>query len=152
MVLANCLAASSDSACPLNATGGGCTARSAQCVHFEIFGACEFHSAVGTSHGHASMQYRQPMQSSTLYDTGPSSCRYSAVVGQAETHPGSRQCRQRCMTNADSTPPGFSAFSVSWNAMRVNVLALSVAGFWKPSGSSNSVCSPSCSFHCLHAT
>ena len=37
------------------------------------------------------------------------------------------------MTKADSTPPGFAAFSISWNAMSVNVFALSVAGFWKPS-------------------
>src|SRR4051812_5150555 len=129
MVLANCLAPSSDSGCPLNATGGGCTARSAQCVHFEILGAREFHSAVGTSHGHASMQYRQPMQSSTLYDTGPSLCRYSAVVGHAETQAGSRQWRHRCMTNADSTPPGLFGFADSWNAISVNVFALSVAGF-----------------------
>jgi hypothetical protein len=56
MVSANCLAAASDSGCPLNATAGGCTARSAQCVHFEIFGARVFQSAVGTSQGHASMQ------------------------------------------------------------------------------------------------
>jgi hypothetical protein len=73
------------------------------------------------------------MQSSALYDTGPSLCRYSAVVGHADTHAGSRQCRHRCITNADSTPPTFSAFAISWNAMSVNVLALSVAGFWKPS-------------------
>ena len=56
------------------------------------------------------------------------------------------------MTKADSTPPGLSGFSVSWNAMSVNVFALSVAGFWKPSWSSSSVFSPSFSFHCLHAT
>src|SRR5436189_284283 len=62
MVSANCRAASSDGGCPLNAIGGGCVARSAQCVHFEIFGARELHSAVGTSQGHASWQYRQPMR------------------------------------------------------------------------------------------
>ncbi len=56
------------------------------------------------------------------------------------------------MTKADSTPPGFSGFSISWNAMSVNVFALSVAGFWKPSWSSSSVFSPSFSFHCLQAT
>jgi len=56
MVLANCFAASSDIGCPLNATGAGWAMRSAQCVHFEIFGERVFQSAVGTSHGHASMQ------------------------------------------------------------------------------------------------
>ncbi len=56
------------------------------------------------------------------------------------------------MTKADSTPPGFAGFSVSWNAISVSVFALSVAGFWKPSWSSSSVASPSFSFHCLHAT
>src|SRR5262245_14198506 len=108
-------------------------ARSAQWVHFEILGAREFHSAVGTSHGHASMQYRQPIQSSALYDTGPSDWRYSAVVGHADTQAGCRQCRQRCITYAVSTPPCFSALAISWKAISVNVLALSVAGFWKPS-------------------
>src|SRR6187397_651512 len=93
-------------ACPLNAIGTGCATRSEQCVHFEIFGACEFQSDVGTSHGHASWQYRQPMHSSSSYLTGPSACRCSAVVGQADTQAGSRQCRHRCMTNADSMPPG----------------------------------------------
>src|SRR5690349_6468787 len=86
IVLANCLApasSSGDVGLPLNDTAGGWRARSAQCVHFEIFGDREFHSAVGTSHGHASMQYRQPMQSSELYETGPSDCRYNAVVGHA---------------------------------------------------------------------
>ncbi len=56
------------------------------------------------------------------------------------------------MTKADSTPPGFSGFAASWNAMRVSVFALSAAGFWKPSWSSSSVVSPSRSFHCLQAT
>jgi hypothetical protein len=50
------LPASPDNACPLNAIGAGCATRSAQCVHFEIFGARVFQSAVGTSQGHASMQ------------------------------------------------------------------------------------------------
>ncbi len=36
--------------------------------------------------------------------------------------------------------------------MSVYVFALSVAGFWKPRSASNSVSSPSRSFHCLHAT
>ena len=36
--------------------------------------------------------------------------------------------------------------------MSVSVFALSVAGFWKPRSSCSSVCSPSRSFHCLHAT
>ena len=39
--------------------------RSAQCVHLSIFGASLSHSAVGTSQGQASMQYRQPMHLST---------------------------------------------------------------------------------------
>ena len=56
------------------------------------------------------------------------------------------------MTKAASTPPGLSGFADSWNAMSVNVLALSAAGFWKPSWSSSSVFSPSFSFHCLQAT
>ena len=56
------------------------------------------------------------------------------------------------MTKAESSPPGFAGFSISWNAMSVYVFALSVAGFWKPSWSSSSVFSPSCSFHCLQAT
>ena len=78
------------------------------------------------------------MHLSTSYDTGPSGCRWSAVVGQAETQAGSRQWRHRCITKADSRPPGFCAFSISWNAMSVYVFALSVAGFWKPSSASNS--------------
>ena len=119
MLPLNRLFSASETAWPLNAIGTGCATRSAQCVHFEIFGASEFHSEVGTSQGHASWQYRQPMHLSSLYDTGPSSCRKSAVVGQAETHAGSRQWRQRCITNADSTPPGFCAFSNSWNAISV---------------------------------
>ncbi len=36
--------------------------------------------------------------------------------------------------------------------MSVYVFALSVAGFWKPNSASNSVSSPSRSFHCLQAT
>ena len=36
--------------------------------------------------------------------------------------------------------------------MSVSVLALSVAGFWKPSWPWSSVSSPSFSFHCLQAT
>ena len=56
MLSMNRLPASLDSGFPLNATGTGCSARSAQCVHFEIFGASEFHSAVGTSQGQASTQ------------------------------------------------------------------------------------------------
>ena len=59
------LPSSSDSGFPLNAIGTGCSVRSAQCVHLSIFGASLSHSAVGTSQGHASMQYRQPMHLST---------------------------------------------------------------------------------------
>ena len=92
------------------------------------------------------------MHLSTSYDTGPSACRWSAVVGQAETQAGSRQWRHRRITKAESRPPGFCAFSSSWNEMSVYVFALSVAGFWKPSWSSSSVSSPSFSFHCLQAT
>ena len=36
--------------------------------------------------------------------------------------------------------------------MSVYVFALSTAGFWKPRSGSNSVSSPSRSFHCLQAT
>ena len=42
-----------------------------------------------------------------------------AVVGQPATHAGSRQWRQRCITNADSMPPGACAFSNSLNAISV---------------------------------
>jgi hypothetical protein len=56
MLPLNRLFSSPESAWPLNAIGTGCSMRSAQCVHFEIFGACEFHSEVGTSHGQASWQ------------------------------------------------------------------------------------------------
>ena len=59
------------------------------------------------------------MHSSASYDTGPSGCRWSAVVGQAETQAGSRQWRHRCITKAESSPPGFAGFSISWNAMSV---------------------------------
>src|SRR5687767_2640838 len=119
MVPLNRLFSASFIGCALNAIGSGCATRSAQCVHFEIFGASEFHSDVGTSHGQASWQYRQPMHSSSSYVTGPSASRCSAVVGHAETQAGSKQWRQRCITNADSMPPGFSAFSNSLNAISV---------------------------------
>ena len=56
MLPVNRLFSASETAWPLNAIGTGCATRSAQCVHFEIFGASEFHSEVGTSHGHASWQ------------------------------------------------------------------------------------------------
>ena len=56
MLSMNRLPTSLATAFPLNATGTGCGARSAQCVHFEIFGVRVFHSEVGTSQGHASTQ------------------------------------------------------------------------------------------------
>src|SRR5436190_21268234 len=91
MLPAKRLLSASFVACPLNEIGSGCATRSEQCVHFEILGASEFHSAVGTSQGHASWQYRQPMHSSSSYLTGPSGILSSAVVGHAETQAGSRQ-------------------------------------------------------------
>ncbi len=48
-------------AVPLRETGAGWSFLSAQCVHFSIFGASLSHSAVGTPHGQARTQYRQPM-------------------------------------------------------------------------------------------
>src|SRR5262245_36103858 len=54
------------SGAPLRAVATGWLTRSAQCVHFSILGARESHCAVGTSHGQASMQYRQPMHLSAL--------------------------------------------------------------------------------------
>src|SRR3954468_24325978 len=109
MLLLNRVCSASFIGWPLNAIGAGCATRSAQCVHFEIFGASEFQSEVGTSHGHANWQYRQPMHSSSLYETGPSDSFWSAVVGQAETQAGSRQWRHRRITNADSSPPGLAS-------------------------------------------
>ena len=61
---------------------------------------------------------------------GPSGRRSSAVVGQAETHAGSMQCRQRRITKSVRRPPGDSGASCSWNEIKVSVLALSTAGFW----------------------
>ena len=63
------------SAVPLRESGAGWLVRSAQCVHFSIFGARLSHSAVGTPHGHAHTQYRQPMHLSASYVVGPSGCR-----------------------------------------------------------------------------
>ena len=83
------------SAVPFRWSGAGWLVRSAQCVHFSIFGARLSHSAVGTPHGHAHTQYRQPMHLSASYVVGPSGCLSSAVVGQADSQAGSRQWKQR---------------------------------------------------------
>ena len=139
-------------AVPLRETGAGWLVRSAQCVHFSIFGASLSHSAVGTPHGHARTQYRQPMHLSASYVVGPSGCRSSAVVGQADSHAGSRQWKHRRIVKTQARSSGAPSISSSWAVMSVSVLALSVAGFWKPSCPCSSVSSPSFSFHCLHAT
>ena len=101
------------SAVPLRETGAGWLVRSAQCVHFSIFGASLSHSAVGTPHGQARTQYRQPMHLSASYVVGPSGCRSSAVVGQADSHAGSRQWKHRRIVKTHARSFGRAAMTLA---------------------------------------
>src|SRR3954465_13952839 len=74
--------------------------RSLHSSHFTIFGVAEYHSNFGTSKGQAIWQYRQPMQPSLLYVTGPAAVFLSAPSMQTEVHAGSTQCMHCCFMKA----------------------------------------------------
>src|SRR5512146_2495750 len=80
-------------------------ARCRHSSHFTIFGVMLAHSNFGTSNGHATWQYRQPMQLSLSYATTPPAAFWRAPAMHTEVQAGSTQCMHCIFMNDHRSCP-----------------------------------------------